>query len=227
MLIDKILSRAMQLWVKSQVSAIDRLNIKIFSKDRQIIKGSIPKVVIEAKNVVYQQLHISKIKIEGTNIKVNLSQIIKKKPLRLLQPIVIKIKVFLTEEDLKQSLASPLLSAGLTDIWNRLLSSYEIETNEIHTSYQWNEFSLSKSLIQFDGVSLNPENNYEIKNSIKIEIDSTNSLLILPISIITIPEQNFNIDRCVTLNLGNQASVTDLEITSEYLSIEGTITVFP
>ena len=227
MLIDKILSRAMQLWVKSQVSAIDKLNIKIFSKDRQIIKGSIPKVVIEAKNVVYQQLHISKIKIEGTNIKVNLSQIIKKKPLRLLQPIVIKIRVFLTEEDLKQSLASPLLSAGLTDIWNRLLSSYEIETNEIHTSYQWNEFSLSKSLIQFDGVSLNPENNYEIKNSIKIEIDSTNSLLILPISIITIPEQNFNIDRCVTLNLGNQTSITDLEITSEYLSIEGTITVFP
>ena len=227
MIIDKILSRSINLWLRSRISAVENLNTKVLSKDRQIIRGVIPKVLIEAGNAVYQQLYISEIKIEGTDIKVNLPQIIKKKPFKLLQPIVIKVKVLLKEEDLKKSLSSPLLSAGLTDIWNRLLSSHEIEPDRFYANYQWNDFSLSESSVYFNGISSKPEDNYEIKLSTKIQIGTTHSLLILPKSIITIPEQNLNIKRFMTVDLGDRASITYLEITSEYLSIEGTITVFP
>ena len=123
MLIDKLLSGAVRLWLQSQVSAIDNLNLQIIGKDKQILRGYIPQVFISATNAIYQGVSISKLEIVGNNIKFNLPQVVKRKPLQLLEPIKIEIEVLLKEIDLQKSLSSPLLAAGLTDLWRSLFNA--------------------------------------------------------------------------------------------------------
>ena len=246
MAVDKLLSGAVRLWVQSQVSTVDDLNLKIVGKNKQILQGYIPQVFISATDVVYQEIQVSRLEIVGNNIRFNLPQVVKRKPLQLVEPIIIKIEVLLKEIDLQKSLSSPILATGLTDLWSRFLSAEgghpqapPLQGGERMTSdvaslafnkeyYQWNCLSLSEARLCCKGTYKKLENDdLPIGMDTKIELNDSHTLLLSPLKIITIPELPITKTENLTLDLGQQVSIARLEITEEHLLVRGTITVFP
>lgn len=122
-LISKVLAPAVRLWLRSQVEQVEVLHVQIESGDRQILSGCIPKIDLSAKNAIYQGLALSQIQLTGQNIRVNAGQVVRGKPLRLLEPIAIRGSVLLEAGDLNSSLNAPLLKAGVTEFLQTLLKS--------------------------------------------------------------------------------------------------------
>lgn len=120
-IVSAVLSPAVQLLLRSQVSRVKELSVEISSSDRQILSGVVPKVAIAAKGAVYQGLHLTDISLVGTGIRINLGQVIKGKPLRLLEPIPVVGFARLNETDLNVSLSAPLLANALSDFLLPLL----------------------------------------------------------------------------------------------------------
>ena len=230
MLINKLLSGAVKLWLYSQVSEIKNLKITVSGKDRQILRGDIPKILISASNALYRGIYLSKIETLGTNIKFDLSQVVNQKSLKLLEPIEINIQALLLAKDLQRSLSSSLLSAGLTDIWHQLLSlpTATVDVAKKYNSYQWNYLSFASEEVAFKGIySQSNINQSAVGIQTKIKLFDQNSLMLAPLAITTIPELPIAQTQPLIFNLGEQVSIKQLEITQEHLFVQGTITVYP
>lgn len=119
-LIGLVLSPAIELWLKSQVQQVSNLKVQIEGKSRQILTGNIPRVSIIASYAVYQGLHVAQIHLCATGIQVNLGQVIKGQPLKLLEKVPVAGKLQLQQADINASLRSPLLSNALTDLLLKL-----------------------------------------------------------------------------------------------------------
>lgn len=228
MVIDKLLSSVVKLWLKSQVSKVDNLQFKITGSEQQILQGLIPEIFVSATNVIYQGIHFSELDLRGNNIKFNLTQVIKKKPLNLLEPIVINLKVLLQEVDLQNSLSSPLLTSGLTDLWTRFLLLNHLQLKPHQSIYQWEHLSLLESGLSFAGkyYQLN-QDPVSIGITTQIELNNPHTLFLLPLETITIPELSLSSSDRLIVDLGTQVSLTDFSLTPKYLLLKGTITVFP
>lgn len=120
-LIGAVLSPAVQFWLRSQVTSVEKLTVNIEGRDRQLLSGTIPKVSLCARRAVYQGLHLTEAALVGTGIRVNLGQVIKGQPLRLLEPVVVAGEVSLSQTDLNASLQAPLLATALSDFLQPLL----------------------------------------------------------------------------------------------------------
>ncbi len=114
-LISKVISPAVQLWLRSQVERVEDLQVKIEGGDRQLLQGTIPSVSLFAKGAVYQGLHLSQLLLTATGIGINIGQVLKGKPLRLLRAVPVAGELLLHEADLNASLPAPLLSLALID----------------------------------------------------------------------------------------------------------------
>ncbi len=122
-LISTVIAPALQLWLRSQVEQVEHLQVQIEAGDRQILSGYIPQVRVEAQRAVYQGLHLSQIQLLGESIQINLGQVIRGKPLQLLQPIPVKAELSLKQADLNASLAAPLMVTAVADLLNQLLTA--------------------------------------------------------------------------------------------------------
>lgn len=120
-LISKVLTPAIRLWLKSQTQKLEDLNLSIQAGDRQLLSGQIPKVEVSASAAIYQGIHISRLQLMGQAIQVNLSQVLRGKPLKLLAPFPIDIQMALSEEDLNQSLQAPMVQSAVTQFLLSLL----------------------------------------------------------------------------------------------------------
>lgn len=120
-IVSAILSPAVQLWLRSQVQHIEELTLKIEGSDRQLLHGTIPKVSLTARDAVYQGLHLTSATLAATSIRVNLGQVLKRKPLQLLAPVPVVGEVRLSQTDLNASLKAPLLTKALSDFLLPLL----------------------------------------------------------------------------------------------------------
>jgi LmeA-like phospholipid-binding len=127
-LIRKVLSPAIRLWLRSQVEAIETLEFQIQGGDRQVLSGHIPSVAIAATQVIYQGFHLSQIAVSAQEIRVNLGQVIKGKPLRLLAVVPVTGKATLQQADLNASLRSPELADAFNEVVLPLLRSCLTET---------------------------------------------------------------------------------------------------
>ena len=119
-IIGKILPAAVRLWLRSQAEQIEDLSISLSGRDRDILSGYLPGVFLHAKRAVYQELHIGDLHLSATDIRINVGQVVRGKPLRLLKSFPVLGELALTERDLNASLRSPLLSQGLNDFWRSL-----------------------------------------------------------------------------------------------------------
>ncbi len=114
-LVSRILSPAVRLWLRSQLLHVGFLQVKIEGSDRQLLKGSIPKVSLVARAAIYQGLHLTEVKVAATDININLGQVLRGKPLRILAPFPISCELQLLEADLNASFNSPILTNALMD----------------------------------------------------------------------------------------------------------------
>lgn len=128
-IISKVVSPAVQLWLRSQVEAAETLQFQVYGGDRQILSGHIPKVTIAACGVVYRGIALSQINAVGEGIRVNLRDVLRGRPLRLLETVPVQAEAKITETDLNRSLQTPLLADALTTLLLTWLESVWLESD--------------------------------------------------------------------------------------------------
>lgn len=214
-MITKVLSPAMRLWLRSLTSHVSHLEVNISGGDRQLLSGYIPRVSIVARQAVYQGLHLSDVQLVGENIRVNLSQVLKGKPLQLLQRVPVFGEVRLQAEDLNASMRSPLLANALTDLVTTLLPDYPL------AGINWQQIMIDCDRLTLKG---------SVKNSPLIiqshlHLASAHELHLEKIQIQT-PQEIVNLDN-LHLDLGNEVAIEELTITSNQLVCRGQINIVP
>ncbi|MEM1279315.1 MAG: DUF2993 domain-containing protein [Cyanobacteria bacterium P01_H01_bin.152] len=122
-MISRVLPPAIRLWLSTQLEHVENLQFQIQGRDREILSGHLPEISLSAQKAVYQGIHLSQAAVTACSIQVNLGQVIRRKPLRLLAPFPISGKVELTAADFNESLQSPLLGEGLYDFLQLLAQS--------------------------------------------------------------------------------------------------------
>lgn len=223
--INKLLAGAVKIFLLAQVSEVKQLDIQILGKTRQILKGYIPELFINTQEVIYQQLHFSTLEVRGSNIKINLGQVKSQKALQLLEPILVDLQALFLVIDVTNSLAAPLLQAGLTDIAQRLLASYpEYLANK--ENYHWDTISLEDNAIAFVGTLQQSAKTIPLKFQTQVKLADSHTLILLPQAIITdkslpLPEKP------ITFDLGEQTVIAKLEIAPQQIALAGKITIYP
>jgi len=230
-MISTVVSPAVQLWLRSQVDAVETLEFKLMGRDRQILRGHIPTVSIAARRAIYQGLHLSQIQLDGTDIRFNLTQVFKGKPLRLLEPVPVTGQLILRESDLQASLSAPLLSNALTELLNTFIKSYNrpdqyppLNESEIN----WQQITIDGERLTLKG-TVTKEATREIPIMIDagIQLATPQQLRLHPLQIHInaqqppIPLEHFTID------LGAEVDLEELTLTPGQLICRGCIRVIP
>lgn len=122
-LISAVIAPALQLWLRSQVERAKQLQVKIEAGDPQILAGRLHRISISGQNVVYQGLHLSQIHLTGTNIGINLGQVLRGQPLRLLEVTPVEAELRVQVADLNASLQAPLLATAGSEFLVSLLQA--------------------------------------------------------------------------------------------------------
>ncbi|WP_126147074.1 DUF2993 domain-containing protein [Synechococcus elongatus] len=127
-IIGRVLAPAIKLWLHSQAT-IAQLDLTIGGSSRQLLGGTIPEVAIAAQGIVYQGLCLERMSLLGSEIRVNLPQMVRGQAFQLLQEIRIAAEVQLLEANFNDSLSSELWQQAiwqiLADYWQQLGLSVE------------------------------------------------------------------------------------------------------
>jgi LmeA-like phospholipid-binding len=141
-IISSLLAPACAAWLRTQVSEVASLDIQIAAKDRQILSGTIPSLAILATKTIYRGISLQKIQLWAEQIEVNLNQVMRGKPLRVLKPIKVEIAANIADADLLSSLTAPLLSGAVNQLlaqvialpganWSLLWQAVKIEPGKL------------------------------------------------------------------------------------------------
>jgi len=229
-IISKVLSRAVQLWLKTQVSQVENLHVKITGGDRQLLRGYIPNVLLECTYAVYQGIHVGEIQLNGENIRVNLGGILKGKPLRLLEPIKVTGKLILQESQLKSSLSSPLLSQGLTDLLKTLLTTLNHHPDPIlqDTLISWSDVTINSDKVTLFG-TITQSNGKTNELIIRMGLTLVNSqiLRLHPLLVEGLPQLETVSINDFEVDLGPLVDLQEVSLTSGKLSCCGGLMVMP
>ncbi|NJL84130.1 MAG: DUF2993 domain-containing protein [Chloroflexaceae bacterium] len=95
------------------VGGVETLEVAIGGRNRQILGGYIPEVTLTSRGAVYQGLHFASVSLQGENIRINLAEVLRGEPLRLLEGVRVAVEAALGERDLVASLESPLVGPGV------------------------------------------------------------------------------------------------------------------
>ncbi|MFB2834191.1 DUF2993 domain-containing protein [Floridanema evergladense] len=223
-IISKVLSPAVKLWLRSQVEQVEDLQLHIEGGDRQILSGYIPKVTLFTSRALYQGLHLQQIGLVAENIRVNLGQVIKGKPLRLLEPIRAQGELLLSEDDLNASLESELLIGGLNEFFQMLLkgvgtNSPAFPNQQLH----WQQITVNGNQIHLTGILL--DSNSPIAISTGVRISDRNQLhLDNPQIQGNLGLNSTNLDS-LTIDLGPDVDIHELTLSHGQLICRGSISV--
>ncbi|MEM1426818.1 MAG: DUF2993 domain-containing protein [Cyanobacteria bacterium P01_H01_bin.130] len=124
----RLLGAAVRFWLKTQLDRVEALDVTVGGSTRELLSGCLPGVTVRATGVVYQGLALQDAAIAASQIRVNLSQVLRGKPLQLLEPIAIELVQRVTAENLNQSLTAPLLAQAIADFVRPLLAKSDTAT---------------------------------------------------------------------------------------------------
>lgn len=218
-LIGKVLSPAVRLWLKSQVQQISQLEVQIAGSDRQILTGNIPRVSILASKAVYQGLHLTQIQLEAKEIHINLGQVIKGKPLRLLDKVPVSGDLYLTQADLNASLASPLLADALTDLLLKLFAG-KLANQQV----SWQKVTIECNLLRLEGLMGDRAN--PIVFQAGLQLASDRELQILQPMVKMETGETISIDS-FTVDLGAEVDIAKLNLDPGKILCSGRLNVLP
>ncbi|MGY6529533.1 MAG: LmeA family phospholipid-binding protein [Cyanobacterium sp.] len=229
-IISRFLAPAVKLWIRSQVESITQLDIIIDAGDKQILSGKINQINLTAKEANYQGIFINYASVFTENIAVNLGGILRGKPLKLLQPIFVAGNVITTNEELKKSLQSSLLIQGLTDMLKILLENEGIKNGEeIISKYQinWNDIIIDIQKIIIKGELIDTINKSSSLLSIisNIDVKDEQKLMLTNLQIEGMKELNNIPINDLTIDLGNDVSLSELTVSPQELHCVGKIKV--
>lgn len=230
-IIGTVLSPALHLWLRSQVSQVADLHVEIGGGDRQIISGHIPQVNLAARHAVYQGLHLSQIQVTGENIRINLGHVLRGHPLRLLEPIPVAAELFLEEADLKASLGSPLLSSALTGLFRMLLAPSDptiVTDFSPNWDISWSKVAIAENLLSLGGaITRTDGESTPVLVETGIQLASGRELLLTPLQIYMAGELVARELDSFPIDLGAEVDFRELALTPGQLVARGSIKVMP
>ncbi|MBD2251858.1 DUF2993 domain-containing protein [Nostoc parmelioides] len=222
-IITNVLTTALKLWLRSQVSQISDLEVEIKASDRQLLSGCIPWVSIFASHAIYQGLHITQIKLAAENIQINIGQVLKGQPLQLLQVVPVSGELIIDETDLNTSLSSGLLSTALNDVLDKLLPEYWSKSKHI----LWQKIILDHQQIKLNAILTSASEPIPLEICLHLDLLSGQELQLSQIRVqqnqVTLLEDSdpHNVD------LGSDVDIQELKLTPGQLVCRGQVNVNP
>lgn len=230
-LISRVLSPALQLWLRSQAEEIQDLHLSIDAGDRQILSGLIPHVAVQASQAIYQGLHLSQLQLEADTIRTNLPQVLRRKPLRLLDPILVKGKLQITAQQLQDSLTpAGLLCQGLTEFLRELLKASQADGDRLlaTSSPQWHTITLGHHQLTLEAIWPQPDNPRAcLKINSNLELLQGHLLHFHSLTIEAPPGLFPQPLDCLDIELGTEVTLEQLYLSPEKIFCRGQITVLP
>ena len=220
-IISKVLSPAVNFWLHSQLDRVEHLEIEINGTNRQILTGYIPGVSLGSVSPVYQGIHLTQVELTGENIKINLGQVIKGQPLRLLEPILVKGKIALEQTQLNLSLTSKLLATALTDLLKSFVSPNSLANLEI----SWQNLEIQTDKLVLNAIATDTQGQLITPITWKagLSLARHRKLVLHPLHIETNTEEitisNYEVD------LGSQVRLETLALTEGRIDCYGTATI--
>ncbi|MFN6515393.1 MAG: DUF2993 domain-containing protein [Nostoc sp. CreGUA01] len=222
-IITQVLTTALKLWLRSQVSQISELEVEIKASDRQILSGRIPSVSIFASHAVYQGLLITKIQLIAENIQINIGSILKGQPLRLLQTVPVVGDLTIDEKDLNASLSSGLLSTALSDLLVKVLPTHSPKTQPIN----WQEIILENNQIILLGSRVTNSQTTLLKISLDFNLLNGRELQLTNIQIKDDQTDLLQDNHDYNFDLGSDVDIQELTLIPGKLVCRGRINVKP
>lgn len=116
-----LLNPLVAAWIRSEVESVDNLQVQISGSDAAIMGGTIEKATVSGENLRYQGFHVSRVKLDGEGIQLNVNEVVQGGgDLKLLAPVPVRVRMQLTEADLNQTLRTPLVQSQLAQANVRL-----------------------------------------------------------------------------------------------------------
>lgn len=222
-IITQVLTTAVKLWLRAQVSQISELEVEIKASDRQLLSGRIPSVSIFATHAVYQGLLITQIQLIAENIRINIGSVLKGKPLRLLQTVPVVGDLIVDEKDLNASLSSNLLSTALSDLLVKVLPTYYPQSQPIN----WQEIILDNNQIILRGMRVTNSETTPLDICLGLQLLSGHELKVAHIQIQPDQGDILEDNHEYNLDLGSDVDIQELTLIPGKLVCRGRINVNP
>lgn len=227
-IISIFLSPALQFWLQSQLEQVEQLKVYIEGSDNQTIQGKIPLVSIAASNVIFQGLHLTEVKLSATSIQINIGQVMKGKPLKILKSFPIFGQIKLLQSDLNISLESGLFAQAIIEFLTPLLPPYFLESLEqpIKLYDQKAEISIgnlsifAKVMSKFgEKIPINLHTDLKLATSCKLLLDN--------LKFQVLEHSNYDFSNTIKIDLGSDVKLQELTLESGQLICQGSLIVKP
>ncbi len=223
--IGSIVSKAIVLWLRSQVESVEQLEVEINAGNRTLLKGEIPQVTLKAAHGVYQGLYLSHIYLVASKIQANLRQMIQGKPLQLLQPIAVRCQLGLSQTDLNHSLSAPLFRQALGDTLLPWLQSQD--SLQGIQNLQTQKITLMEHYIILEGTLTTSHKTLSFQLQTQLEPLTPQTLRLTHPLLNILPAESSTPLEDLSLDLGSDVEISNLILASEQLTLQGQIQVNP
>ncbi len=219
-IISSLLAPACAAWLRTQVSEVASLDVQIVAKDRQILSGTIPAVAILATKTVYRGISLQKIKLLADQIEVNLNQVMRGKPLRVLQPIEVEIDATITDADLLSSLTAPLLAGAVNQLITQVIALSGEDWRLV-----WQGVHIKTGKLSLQGQVQNGDHSTPINICAGVALQAGRIIhlapLIIDCELVDKPIESYSID------LGDEVNLQELLLTEGELQCAGQVRIRP
>jgi hypothetical protein len=222
-IITQVLTEAIKLWLRTQLSQVSHLEVEIKASDRQLLSGVIPEVSIVANHAVYQGLHITEIQIQAENIRVNIGSILKGKPLTLLEIVPIMARLIVEEEDLNLSLSSALLSTALNDVLVKLLPEYCSKSKPM----SWQKITLEHHKLILATIPTSDPESTSLNMCLGLQLLNGQELRLAPVAIYQNQQLLWESNSGTDFYLGTDVNIQELTLIPGKLVCCGQININP
>lgn len=222
-IISKVLSPAVRLWLRSQVQQVSNLEVKILGSDPQILQGTIPEVSISARHAVYQGLHLSQIQLVGLGIRINLGQVLRGQPLRLLESVPVFCELLLQESDLNASLQAPMLATALTELLGTLLPA----SCSVNGQINWQKIAIDSGQLTLVATLADELDPTPMVIRTGLQLASCHELQLEQPQIQTQVGLTWGNLDSFKLDLGSEVAIEELNLSAGQLVCRGRINVIP
>jgi LmeA-like phospholipid-binding len=222
-IVTNVLTTALKLWLRSQVSQIQELELEIQASDRQILSGCVPSVSIFASHAVYQGIHLTKIQLLAENIRINIGSVLKGKPLKLLETVPVAGELMLEEKDLNASLSSALLSTALNDVLVKLVP----EHSQNSKSTSWQKITLDNNQLVLSGTLTTENDLTSLEMGLSLELLTGQQLQLSQILIKQNQKALLENNHGHSIDLGSDVDIQELTLIPGKLECRGRINVNP
>jgi hypothetical protein len=117
----KLLARALQLWLRQQCDGAQNLEIELQGSTRELLRGRLAGVRVQASGVSYRQLELALVDLQVGELQLQVGRLWRGQPLQLPRQIPITGLVSFTPEALGRSLLQPQWQALADDLAEQLL----------------------------------------------------------------------------------------------------------